>query len=166
MAKAPRTKVNAGDMLDLTVAVEQLTEETRLLRMSLDELRDDVVWAARQTLASGDAFAPGQLRRQYDPLAQDAPDHEQRDESGIEHVPPDVGESAEDGPYCCDKPQLTWHGDPDMPGIACAHCGYVVAEGGSIVIWRGDDDEDEPSRSAAQTPPPSNPQGTLFSEED
>ena len=53
MVKAPSNRLTAGDIQDLAIAVEQLTEETRLLRISLDELRDDVVWAARQVLATG-----------------------------------------------------------------------------------------------------------------
>ena len=42
MAKASN-RSSAGDVQDLAVAVEQLAEESRLLRMALDELRDDVV---------------------------------------------------------------------------------------------------------------------------
>jgi len=69
MAKVPSNKITSGDIQDLAVAVEQLTEETRLLRMSLDELRDDVVWAARQVLAAGDTAMPGYLAgRQCDPF--------------------------------------------------------------------------------------------------
>lgn len=153
MAKAPSTKLTAGDVQDLAVAVEQLTEETRLLRMSLDELRDDVVWAARQALAVGESLAPGQLRRQYDPLAVDTAPPAKTVTSPAEQD----GES-ESEPYCCAEPNLQWHGDPEAPGIACANCGYLVAEMGSIVIWRGESNESEVA------PPQEQPQrqGTLF----
>lgn len=72
MAKAPSNKITAGDIQDLAVAVEQLTEETRLLRMSLDELRDDVIWAARQVLATGYQAAGTSPPAPRDPLAPDA----------------------------------------------------------------------------------------------
>lgn len=38
-------------------------------------------------------------------------------------------ESAE---YCCDRPRLSWNGDPDAPSIACENCGYIVAEFGQV----------------------------------
>jgi len=72
MAKAPSNKITSGDIQDLAVAVEQLTEETRLLRMSLDELRDDVVWAARQILAAGYEVTGMPVPAPVDPLAPDS----------------------------------------------------------------------------------------------
>jgi hypothetical protein len=51
------------------------------------------------------------------------------------------GEPAEDasstdaepeGQYCCSSPKLTWNGDPDTPGVACEHCGFMVAEDGAV----------------------------------
>jgi hypothetical protein len=74
---------NAADRADdeerLLTAVAQLTEEARILRQSLDELRDDVVWAARQVLAAGEATAPGYLAdRQRDPFVPNAELERQR----------------------------------------------------------------------------------------
>lgn len=45
--------VTAEDIATLAINVRQLHEETRLLRMAIDELRDDVVWAARNCLQGG-----------------------------------------------------------------------------------------------------------------
>jgi hypothetical protein len=158
MAKADSNKLTAGDVQDLAVAVEQLTEETRLLRMSLDELRDDVVWAARQVLAAGDAVLPGRLRRQCDPLAPDAGESAAAEPPpAIEHAMDD--EAAETSPYCCDRPRLQWNGDPDAPGVACASCGYVIAENGSVVIWRDEPDETTMAETPAE---PEQRQGQLF----
>jgi hypothetical protein len=136
----------------LKVAVEQLTEEARLIRMSLDELRDDVVWAARQVLAAGDAVAPGQLRRQYDPLA---PDTAAPGSPPLDHHD---SEDSEGVTYCCEAPALRWNGDPDYPGIACENCGYLVAENGSVTIWR--DDPDKPNADGPAKP--EQRQGSLF----
>jgi len=154
MENASELSQRSGSTTELAITVEQLTEETRLLRMSLDEPRDDVVWAARQVLAVGDSIVPGQLRRQHDPLA---PDSRASDNS---LAAPAAIDEAEDATYCCETPALRWNGDPDYPGIACDNCGYVVAEGGSVVIWRGDSGDNE-----TDTDPPAETeqkQGTLF----
>jgi hypothetical protein len=127
---AKQVKNATSELPDLAVAVEHLTEEVRILRQSLDELRDDVVWAARQVLAAGESIAPGQLRRQYDPLA---PDASTPDAIAAADIRPAEGSNAAE--YCCDAPRLTWNGDPDYPGIACANCGYIVAEQGSVAMW-------------------------------
>jgi hypothetical protein len=37
MAKTASDRIGAGDIQDLAVAVEQLTEEARLIRMSLEK---------------------------------------------------------------------------------------------------------------------------------
>ena len=134
MAKVHSNKLTAGDIQDLAVAVEQLTEETRLLRMSLDELRDDVVWAARQVLAAGDMVAPGFLSgRQRDPFVPNA------DLQNGHRSSPAIN-AAESKDYCCDEPRLTWSGDPDARVVACENCGYIVANRGAIVGFRRDQD--------------------------
>lgn len=157
MAKAPTTKVTAGDVQDLAVAVEQLTEEARLLRMALDEIRDDVVWATRQVLAAGyevSGTPPPAQRDALAPHAEPQPLQSKRTSQPIESA-------AESGPYCCDRPNLRWNGDPDMPGVACENCGYVIAEGGSVVIWRDEPEESTPN-AAEQSAEPEQRQGSLF----
>ena len=131
----------AGDVRDLAVAVEQLKEETRLLRTSLDELRDDVVWAVRQVLAAGHQSSGTSPAAPRDPpFGEPTVDLE-----GKTHAAPSepVGHAVDDGQdsYCCDRPKLTWNGDPDAPGVACENCGYVIADNGSVVIWRDEDYE-------------------------
>lgn len=164
MAKAPSNKLTAGDVQDLAVAVEQLTEVCRLLQTSVDELRDDVVWAARQALAVGDSLVPGHLRRPYDPLAPDAAPalaDEGELSSEPEHAMDRPTEDCDTEAYCCAEPNLQWHGDPDAPGIACANCGYLVAEMGSVLIWRGETDEQQ-ANQADQPAEPEQHQGELF----
>jgi len=75
--------------------------------------------------------------------------------------------------YCCEAPDLRWTGDPEHPGVACAECGYVVAENGEVVdyVTRGADHPpaasdrapslQEPFPATAPEPLP-NPQGELF----
>jgi hypothetical protein len=154
MAKRAHDRTGAGDAQELAVTVAQLTEETRLLRMSLDELRDDVVWAARQVLAAGHEVAPAQVPcKPIDPLAPDADFRQYPVHDGAPggtsggREPQRLDDACESVEYCCNAPRLTWNGDPDTPGIACESCGYIVAENGSIVIWR-DDSEPEPKPAA------------------
>lgn len=45
--------LSAEELHELTINIRQLQEETRLLRIAIDELRDDVVWAARNCLQAG-----------------------------------------------------------------------------------------------------------------
>lgn len=53
-----------------------------------------------------------------------------------EKITVDAAELAEEmEQYCCAEPKLEWNGDPDHPGVACANCGMVVAENGSIVTY-------------------------------
>jgi len=166
MTDAPDTSITSGDVQDLAVAVEQLTEETRLLRMSLDELRDDVVWAARQVLAAGYQATGSAPPVPGDPLARDLGPSQPRsrpESLTVEHAMDRVTEGDEGAPYCCDRPRLAWNGDPDAPGVACENCGYVVADMGNVIIWRAES-KDQPPR----TPPPASPsaserqQGKLF----
>lgn len=133
MAELPPTTVSASDLHDLAISVGQLTEEARILRQAIDELRDDVVWSAREVLAAGDCHAPGHLRRQYDPLAPDSAP------MAIDRAASAPAEGVESVEYCCEVPRLTWNGDPAYPGVACENCGFVIADQGSAVIWRTDD---------------------------
>jgi hypothetical protein len=132
---------------ELSTAVEQLAEEVRILRMAVDELRDDVVWAARQVLAAGYDVARERPPKPVDPLAPDAV-------GPISRMEPHAlaGESA----YCCESPHLAWHGSPDAPGIMCTNCGYLIAEEGNLLIWR---DEEEAADTATS---PSQHQHDLF----
>lgn len=160
MAKATTNKLTSGDVQDLAVAVEQLTEETRLLRMSLDEIRDDVVWATRQVLASGYQVSGTPPPDPRDPLAPEMRPPvsvPRRNAPTVEHAMNRADESLE-SPYCCDRPRLAWNGDPDAPGVACENCGYVIADNGSVVIWR---DEDEASTDGKPEEPEQR-QGSLF----
>ncbi|HEX3659368.1 MAG TPA: hypothetical protein VHV55_26505 [Pirellulales bacterium] len=156
MGKVPSNKVTAGDIQDLAIAVEQLHEETRLLRMAIDELRDDVVWAARQVLATGYHAAGMPPPPPRDPLAPDMPVAAPRERESP------ANESIESGPYCCDRPKLRWNGDPDSPGVACGSCGYIIAENGSVVIWRDEADEPATGPTATPAPTPEQRQSSLF----
>jgi hypothetical protein len=129
--------------------------------MSLDELRDDVVWAARQVLAAGYQVSGSPPPPPRDPLAPDMPvipPRRPEQPPAIEHA---MDGAAEAGPYCCDRPKLEWNGDPDAPGVACANCGYVFAENGSVAIWR--DEADDSSEPKTDHPPePEQKRGSLF----
>lgn len=153
MAKVPSNRIGAGDIQDLAVAVEQLTEETRLLRQSLDELRDDVVWAARQVLAAGYEVSGTPPPVPIDPLAPDTTIADVRSPSRRTAPAPELTETAGFGPYCCDRPNLQWNGNPDAPGIGCENCGYLVAEQGSVVMWRNESpDPSAAPRSKSKAP--------------
>lgn len=161
MANLPPDRPTSGDLQDLAIAVEQLTEETRLLRQALDELRDDVVWAARQVVATGYQGPGTPAPDPRDPLAPDmfpSVAVPRRDAPTAAARAGDQPDESAESPYCCDRPRLAWHGDPDAPGVACETCGYVIAENGSVVIWRADDDE--PAGEDSRQPEPR--QGNLF----
>lgn len=122
-----RQSNQTAEVNQLAISVTQLTEEVRILRMAIDELRDDVVWAARQVLTTGYQVSGKPPPPPRDPLAPDA-----------DYVLPrtQVAEVSDELLYCCDSPALAWHGPTDAPGIACTNCGYLVADEGSVVIWR------------------------------
>jgi hypothetical protein len=164
-ADAPDTSITSGDVQDLAVAVEQLTDETRLLRMSLDELRDDVVWAARQVLAAGYQVTGTAPPAPRDPLAPDLGRSSSRarpDSLAIERATDRVTEDDDGALYCCDRPRLAWNGDPDAPGVACENCGYVVADMGNVVIRRGTSDSKNIEVHDSQNAPLREQQGHLF----
>lgn len=143
--RVAKRKVNESETADkLSSAVAQLTEEVRILRTAVDELRDDVVWAARQVLVTGYQASGQQPPVPVDPLA---PDADCRPCSATLPV-----ESVDEDRYCCDSPRLTWFGDPDTPGVICATCRFLVAELGNVVIW------------AEEGETPGDPQGRLFDE--
>jgi len=74
-------------------------------------------------------------------------------------LPENKDGDAEELGYCCEEPSLQWHGDPDAPGIACAHCGYLVAEVGQLLIWR-DTTEEEPEKPQGPQQQTSGPRTT------
>jgi hypothetical protein len=134
MPKSRPKQTTDNENAELSKSVSQLHEEVRLLRMAIDELRDDVVWVARQVLNAGHQAAPAEVSlRPVDPLAPDADFRQPLS-------PREADEDRESVEYCCAAPRLTWNGDPDTPGIACENCGYIVAENGSVVIWRGEEE--------------------------
>jgi hypothetical protein len=153
MGRVPKRTSNRNSQAsELSIVVTQLTEEVRILRMAVDELRDDVVWAARQVLATGYEVSGQMPQRPRDPLAPDA-----------DCFP--VGalkqEQSDETLYCCNSPRLTWHGSPEAPGVACANCGYLIAEEGQVVIWR----HEEGTSSRTECPDDdasAEPQGRLF----
>lgn len=53
MPQATHTGLTSADIQELITVVAQLSEETRLNRIAIDEIRDDIIWAARQVLAAG-----------------------------------------------------------------------------------------------------------------
>jgi hypothetical protein len=142
-----------SDNGELSVAVAQLSEEVRVLRQAVDELRDDVVWAARQVLGAGYEAAGQSPPRPVDPLAPDADYQEFRS--------PNHAETAE-VLHCCAAPRLAWHGASEAPGIACEHCGYQIAEEGNILIWRDAATELQRTESGIAAMDPQGQQGILF----
>ena len=85
---------------------------------------------------AGDTVAPGYLaRRQRDPFV---PNPEANGHSAF--APQNEStEGVQQGiPYCCDAPRLVWHGDSEAPGIACANCGYVLADKSGKIARQGD----------------------------
>ncbi len=137
----PRKSSDPGEASDLSIAVEQLAEEVRVLRQAVDELRDDVVWAARQVLGAGYEASGQPPPRPVDPLAPDADPQPDCTPAAIE--------ASDENQYCCDSPHLTWHGSPDAPGIACENCGFIVAEEGNILIWHEAKDQGPAAQEAS-----------------
>src|SRR5260370_17637166 len=73
MPKSRPKQTIDNENAELSTSVGELHEEVRLLRQAIDELRDDVVWAARQVLNAGHQAAPAEVPlRQVDPLPPDA----------------------------------------------------------------------------------------------
>ncbi len=134
----------------------------------MDELRDDVVWAARQVLAAGYQVTGTPPPPPRDPLAPDAdlkPCHPVQPRTEPTEILPKLEhamDEAEFAEYCCDRPRLSWNGDPDAPGIACENCGYIVAELGSIVIFREEDDAEPGATAGHPDAEQSQKQGKLF----
>jgi DNA-binding transcriptional LysR family regulator len=63
---------NAGDMQDMAVALEELTERLGELLQEIESLRDDLSWAVRQLLADGRyTLAAPITSMPLDPLAPD-----------------------------------------------------------------------------------------------
>ncbi len=89
MADKTEKRITEGDVHDLAVVVRELVEEARLLRMSLDELRDDVIWAARQVLATGYQISGTPPPAPRDPLAPDMP------ASSVKSVPPTIDQATD-----------------------------------------------------------------------
>lgn len=165
---------NHGGLVD---ALRTLADEVRVLRESVDELREEVQYGVRNLLdfARNPQWARQDRSTPIDLGTSDFTDQSNKrreqdvpaDITGgkVEREPPaDVTEVVERRIYCCDQPKLEWCGDPDRPGIACAHCGFPVAHEGDILGWRATEEEEkpdtpEPSRRAG---PPRSPQRKLF----
>jgi hypothetical protein len=137
MAKNSKNQDTIGDSQELAIAIEQLTDELRAALQSIDELRDDVVWAVRNLIGNLPPQPPTILSSMpADPTAADWPDRLNRFSSNGDPEPlptlsarafiwPD--DSAERARFCCESPELEWTGDSDDPSIVCAACGEIVA---------------------------------------
>jgi hypothetical protein len=139
-----RAPTSAGtttpDAPEVTAAVERLTEEVAAVREVLDGIREEIQWAVRngagrRWTAQDDADADDGI------VAGDAHSARRNDDSRSRHVLVDAQqfaramEDVEQLVYCCEAPDLRWNGDPDRPGVACAECGFVVAENGAVVDY-------------------------------
>ena len=136
----------------LADAVTELTDEAKVLRTVMDELRSEVVWAVRNGRLHSDPSSQWLVRLRSMPTDPTAADWSER--VNIESVEvPTPTRNAGQRHYCCTNPQLEWLGDPGVPSIACANCGYVVAEEGQRVLYSapmlGDDGKDANRDDAA-----------------
>ena len=81
------------------------------------------------------------------------PDCCKRDDDQVEATrqPVDWQESeAAETHYCCAVPRLCWNGHPNVPGVSCENCGFVVAEMGSLAEFGV---PEEPSATETPTQP-------------
>ncbi len=143
--------LSAGD------EIRNLRDEMHVLREAVDELREQLEHTLRNAAPKQDSWLPRRAITSFplDPAASDwAARVNAINPYGTPPVTPNsVAASPESEPYCCPQPRLTWHGDPDAPGISCENCGYIVAEEGNISCWRDAPDELPATSPAADERP-------------
>ena len=176
MAKASRSRPGSDTEDPIVAALDRMTEEVRVLRQVIDELREEIQWAARNVV--GEPLPRLPTRRitsmPLDPTCDDfaerlnaltpadlppnTPAMTAPTDRGVLAEPPakasrtaEATESVDGLAYCCDKPELKWYGDPESPGIECANCQFPVAQEGEILCWRSTDEVHE-SKEQADAP--------------
>jgi hypothetical protein len=157
----------------LTEQLDSVGQELAGIRETLDTIRDDIAWWLKNQRR--EQWLPVQpiTSMPVDPAAPDWADRLNRFtaadlSNGIQQNQPDSHSASaapvpvEDGiddesQFCCDGPDLQWMGNPELPGVACQNCGYIVADCGSVVM--------QPSPQADPEPEPKEQQRNLFAEE-
>lgn len=167
MAKQTSSSNGAAELDELTDAVVGLSEEVRVLRQAVDDLREEIQWAARN-LVDPDQGSLANRRIRTMPLDPCAADFAERvnatapallsldtrcEESQHSSTGSSVERSIEQPAFCCEQPSLQWFGTPDAPDIGCTACGYLVAQEGDILCWN-----DDGGKSASSASPPSKAQ--------
>jgi hypothetical protein len=157
----------------LTEQLDNVGQELAGIRETLDTIRDDIAWWLKNqrreqwlpvqpiTSMPVDPAAPDWADRLNRFTAADVPTGNQQN-MPEPHVAPSRRADAADGiddesQFCCDAPDLQWMGNPELPGVACQNCGYIVADCGSVVM--------QPSSQADPEPEPKEQQRNLFAEE-
>ena len=169
MAKATRSRPGSESEDSIVAALDRMTEEVRVLRQVVDELREEIQWAARNVVGETPPRLPTRriTSMPLDPTCDDfaervnaltpadlppeTPATTAPTARGVVAVPSteahhtsETTESVNELAYCCDKPDLKWYGVPESPGIECANCQFPVAHDGDIVCWRGAEEADRP----------------------
>jgi hypothetical protein len=57
-------------------------------------------------------------------------------------LPPQT--DAEQQEFCCAHPDLRWDGQPEVPSVCCAQCGFTVVEAGQVVLPEAADGNVQP----------------------
>ncbi len=138
------SRLAAPEPLSAGDEIRNLRDEMQVLQEAVDELREQLEYALAMRHRSKMHGCRHERSRAFRWIR--LPPIGRRVNSinpyGTPQVTPNSAEaSPESEPYCCPQPRLTWHGDPDAPGIACENCGYMVAEEGNISCWRDAPDE-------------------------
>ena len=136
---------------DLAGDVSKLADEINLLRIAIDELREELVWAVRNGRTASTS-APRDRHIASLPLDPTADDFADRvntvDADKVAELRQDVQDSdspltaspvaveeLEQIPYCCDQPKLIWTGDHEYPSVVCDNCNFLVADGGEVLSY-------------------------------
>lgn len=148
-------------------------DELSAIREALDAIRDDVAWWLNNhrrehwlpvqpiTSMPVDPLAPDWAERLNKFTAADLPGNAHANRAAEHETPkrpPSAAEGIDNGTqFCCDAPDLQWTGNPHVPGVACMHCGYIIADCGSVVM--------QPSPEADPDPELKEQQRDLFAKE-
>ena len=154
-------------LADLPATVKRLTQELVVLRTVMDEIREDIVWAVRDAPDSLSTLGARRINSMaLDPCA---PDWSERlNRLSPSDLPPESGkpesrpnkilvraedfaramENIEQLVYCCESPDLQWTGDPEVPGVECRKCGYIVAQAGSVAMNLVDEETTKKAKRA------------------
>lgn len=164
MARSPDRDAGHAPAERVIVHIDGL-EELTAIREALDEIRGDIAWWINNH--RGDQWLPVQPVSTLPTDADVSPRNGQCTDDSLPttqrhaRTPPPQQPSTtssatpnedldDDIHFCCQAPDLQWTGDPHFPGVACMHCGYIVADCGSVVMQASLESDPDPEPKEQQ----------------